>query len=87
MFSAFKCIHEGRDISIPRFIDEIFVSRAEEVVHTSYSHSETFTSVGICLKLKLSFWYVCISLIVFFGFTIVYCAVDIWYWKHFELFH
>ena len=46
-FEAFNCVHSGLPINIPTKITRMYVRIAEQVVKTSYRHSENFTSVSV----------------------------------------
>lgn len=48
--SAFLCVHFGRKFHIPLDVSVECVRNAEKIIHTSYSHSETFSSVSNNIK-------------------------------------
>ena len=43
--TAFMCVASGKPFHIPLKISVVCVRSAEEIVNSSYSHSEVFTSV------------------------------------------
>ena len=44
---AFECVNQKRSFNIPLMITEEYVRHADDIVSTSYIHSETFSSVSI----------------------------------------
>lgn len=50
---AFECIHQGKPFHIPTKVTKDCVLHAEAVIRTSYSHSETFSSVSIYYYSKI----------------------------------
>ena len=43
--TAFMCVASGKPFHIPIKISVVCVRSAEEIVNSSYSHSEVFTSI------------------------------------------
>ena len=48
---AFECIVKGLPFNIPIKITKEYVRNAEDIISTSYVHSETFSSVSNCAHL------------------------------------
>ena len=45
-FTAFECVANGNPLNIPTTITAKYVQFAEEIVNTSYTQSEKFSSVS-----------------------------------------